>query len=260
MSEEEAVWPGHPTLSAIIPVRNRGGARLENCVRSLRWQRLPEGVTLEIVISDYGSDDAHRADVEAIAARHDARVVFTPERGVWNRSRALNIGIQASRAFWTFCTDVDMIFAPNFVASLLEAHQDTSRDAMIHCRCHDLPESVPLEPWQAEDFPKLLAEAEVRRTKGTGACQSARRSFFHRVRGYDERYTFWGAEDVDMTARAQRAGLDIVWVSDRTQMLHQWHPKELSRRPWNFRLNRWRYRLTKWQIAKNPGGWGGVGR
>jgi hypothetical protein len=65
-----------PQISAIIPVRNRSGVGLTNCLRSLRWQELDE-VALEIVVSDFGSDPEHAKSIEQAAAEHRARVVRT---------------------------------------------------------------------------------------------------------------------------------------------------------------------------------------
>ncbi|HVI00844.1 MAG TPA: glycosyltransferase family A protein [Enhygromyxa sp.] len=111
-----------PELTAVIPVRNRTGTRLDNCLRSLRWQELPAGA-LEIVITDFGSDPEHAAALRELAERHDAELVRVETEEIWNRSRALNFGIQRARGRYVFCTDADMIFAPNFIATLLDAQR-----------------------------------------------------------------------------------------------------------------------------------------
>ena len=245
----------NPTLTTVIPVRNRSGVRLENCLRSLRWQDV-EPATHEIVLSDFGSDDTHRRSIDRLSSAYGVRVVRTDTEEVWNRSRALNIGVQAGRGAYVFCTDADMIFQPNFVSSLLEVHSGEGCDHMIHCRCHDLPESAGEQVWQQQDFEGLRAKGVVRAVMGTGACQSAPTAYFHAVRGYDEKYRYWGAEDVDMTARARRYGLKVVWVSNRTSMLHQWHETMKNDRKLLWRINRWRYRLTKHIVVKNRRGWG----
>jgi glycosyltransferase involved in cell wall biosynthesis len=245
-----------PLISAIIPLRNRSGDRLENCLRSLRWQGLP-GEQVEIVISDFGSQGEHRAATAASARAFGARVVYEPTQEVWNRSRALNIGIQAARGEFLFCTDVDMIFAPNFLATAASVQHRYGGRAMVLCHCSDLPESVPMRPWALEDFPWLQGEAALRQTSGTGACQIASRDFFEFARGYDEKFLYWGAEDVDMTARASRYGLTLAWMDDAvTSMLHQWHPTTKNDRRLRFHLNRLRYKLTKHRVVKNPQGWG----
>lgn len=245
----------NPSLSVIIPVRNCSGLRLSNCLRSLRWQQV-DAAELEIILSDCGSEPEHQRALDELAEPVGARIVRTPAAGSWNRSRALNLGIRAARAEFLLCTDADMLFAENFVPAVLGAHRGSSHELMVHCQCHDLSSEAPERAWASADFPALRAQASARPTRATGACQSAGRAFFERVRGYDERYLGWGYEDLDMTSRARRAGLEIRWVSEETSMLHQWHPTRRHDRPLRRWLNCWRYRLTRHIVVKNRAGWG----
>ena len=244
-----------PELAVIIPVRNRAGIRLANCLRSLRWQQV-DSARIEIIISAFGSSADCRPSIDSLALEHQATVVVTDTNEVWNRSRALNIGIQASQAPWLLCTDVDMIFAPNFVSTILKTHHQSERLSMIHCDCLDLPSDLPLRAWDSQDYSRLHKSCVRREVVATGACQSTCRSFFFYAQGYDEKYTYWGHEDRDMTNRAQAYGLDLVWISDRTSMLHQWHPTMKRDRIWQYRFNKFRYYLTKRQVIKNRDGWG----
>lgn len=248
--------PDTPLLSVIVPVRNRAGRRLENCLRSLRWQDLPED-EVEVIVSDFGSAPEMRAATAALAERFGARVLFTPAEEVWNRSRALNIGIRAARGRYVLCTDADMIFAPTFLRTLVEAQREAEDGALVVCRCRDLPDDVPEQVWQRSDYPALLARAPFREKLGTGACQMARREAFARLHGYDEQYVFWGMEDNDFRFRARRAGLAERWVHERTSMLHQWHPSDRGTRPVRKMLNDLRFHLTKWRRVKNRRRWGG---
>ncbi len=244
-----------PRLSTIVPLYNRSGVRLLNCLRSLRWQQLEAGEH-EIVISDFSNDPGHRRSIDELAAQMEARVVRTPDPGAWSKSRALNLGIQASRGEYLLCTDVDMIFQENFVPTLLTAHRSGSRESMLHCQCFDLPEELQDHECTGAEYAELRSRASQRTTLATGACQSAPREFFFRVRGYDEQFKHWGYEDLDMTWRAGRAGLEIRWVSDHTSMLHQWHPGLRQARPLHRWANCWRYRLTRHIVVKNRSGWG----
>ncbi|HLT38569.1 MAG TPA: glycosyltransferase family A protein [Enhygromyxa sp.] len=242
-------------ISAVIPVRNRTGTRLDNCLRSLRWQDL-DGAALEIVIVDFGSDPEPAAELRELSERHAAALVRVETREIWNRARALNYGIQRARGRYVFCTDADMIFAPNFVATLLDEQRRAQGRAFVVCHCRDLPEAIEEQPWTREDFAELLAAAPFRKATGTGACQVAEREFFERVRGYDEGFSFWGQEDNDMRFRAGRAGLREVWVQERTAMLHQWHPSDRGKKPLRKSLNDVRFHLTKRVTVKNWRGWG----
>lgn len=243
------------TLTVVIPIRNRGGDRVGNCLRSLRSQDAPTG-SFEVVLSDYGSDAQHLAGLRELAREHGARVVHTPARGVWNRARALNLAIRPLQTEYVFCTDADMIFARNFVSTLFAAQERAHGKAIVLCQCRDLPEDVPLQRWDEGDFVQLLARSEFRERLGTGACQMAKRSFFFDVRGYDEKFVFWGAEDVDMSRRAVRFGLEPLWVESETNMLHQWHATLRKQRPFLKFLNDARYHLTKYQVRKNSSRWG----
>ncbi|MFN3198352.1 MAG: glycosyltransferase family 2 protein [Bradymonadia bacterium] len=245
-----------PLISAIIPIRNRSSDRLENCLRALRWQDLPDD-QYEVILSDFGSSPEEARLLLEMAERHGARVVRTDTDEVWNRSRALNYGIRAARGDFVFCTDADMIFAPNFLSTLLSTQQANADQAFVVCRCRDLPESVPEQPWRFEDFPDLLSKADFREKLGTGACQMAKRSFFNDIRGYDEGFKFWGMEDNDMKFRATRSGLSLIWVHEQTSMLHQWHPSDRGKRPFRKFLNDVRFHVSKYRRRKNLVRWGG---
>ncbi len=248
---------GSPLISAIIPLRNRGGTRLDNCLRSLRWQTFPAD-QLEIVLSDFGSDPSFSAELRELGERHDARVVCSATDAIWNRSKALNIGIRSARGRYVFCTDADMIFSPDFVQALADAQERHRGQAMVMCRCRDLSETVPEQPWERDDFPRLLDQASFRERLGTGACQMASKERVGALRGYDEGYKFWGLEDTDMRFRAARAGFTEAWVHDDTAMLHQWHPSDRKKKPLRKFMNDARFHLTKYVTVKNWRGWGKV--
>lgn len=246
-----------PRLSAIIPVRNRSGTRLRNCLASLRWQDVDPG-DLEIVLSDFGSDDDHAASIRELADRYDAKVARSEEFGDWNRSRALNLGIQHATAEYVVCTDADMIFAPSFVPAILAVHDRMPGEALVVCKCSDLPKTVPEKDYAREDIAYLHDSARHRKSIGTGACQSATREFFFHSRGYDETFVHWGSEDTDMRDRALRHGLEMVWISDQTEMFHQWHPTSRYSRLLQNRKNAIRYWFTRHQVVKNLERWGNL--
>ena len=242
-------------ISALIPIRNRSGPRLENCLKSLRWQDY-NPAEVDIIIADYGSSEEHLPNMRELAECYNAKIVRIEEHGVWNRSKALNHGIQHTTSKFVFCTDVDMIFAPNFVSTVLMTQARQNDQAFIICHNRDLPEHIEMKVWSLEDIPYLLGEANFRLTSGTGPCQVAHREFFERIRGFDEGYKFWGQEDNDMRYRAGSAGLREVWIHDQTAMLHQWHPSDRRKRPVRKSLNDLRFNLTKRITVKNWLGWG----
>ena len=244
-----------PTTTVVIALRDRSGQRLDNCLRSLAWQDVTRE-SVEIVLSDFGSSAAQRERLIAMAQAHRARVIHTTTEEVWNKSRALNIAIRQARGHYVLCTDADMIFAPNFLSTLLAVQREEEDGAFVLCRSRDLPEELAERAWTEADLPELVACSELRARQGTGACQMATRAFFERVRGYDEGYKRWGQEDSDMTYRAGRFGLRHRWIDDETVMLHQWHPSNRKRWPLRKTLNDIRFHLTKRIVTKNPRQWG----
>jgi glycosyltransferase involved in cell wall biosynthesis len=255
-----------PRLSVIVPIRNRSGDRLENCLRSLRWQEGIEADQVEVIVVDFGSDLEHREAVEKACAQFEAKIERVEITGMWNRSKALNHGLRAARGVYLFCTDVDMIFSPNFLEEMMKAHRAAEsrgaldmpqRGVIVFSRCQDLPASFEMRSYELEDYDALLSISDQRGTNGTGACQSAHRDLFYALRGYDEAFQHWGAEDDDLRHRALKYGLSPQWISPVASMLHQWHPTTKHQRPIRKRLNQWRLYATRWRIKKNHREWGG---
>jgi glycosyltransferase involved in cell wall biosynthesis len=235
----------------VIPLRNRTGIRLENCLRSLRWQKLPAPAALEIVLSDFGSDPEGASSIDAIAKRFDARVIRTCTDETWNRSRALNVALRTVQTPISFCTDADMLFEDSFVATILDELREAPGRAIVLCRCRDLPDLGPERPFEEREYPELKAGATMRVAMGTGACQATATDWFNSVGGYDEKYVYWGFEDKDMVHRAAKAGLELRWIHERTSMLHQWHPRTIANRRARIYLNKIRYYLTRGIVVKN---------
>ncbi|MBK9258520.1 MAG: glycosyltransferase [Polyangiaceae bacterium] len=247
---------GAPLLSVVIPLRNRSGVRLENCLRSLRWQEGVPGEDVEIVSSDFGSVPEHRDALQEAAKAHGATVYYTPTQGLWNRSRALNIGIKRARGQYTFCTDVDMVLAPTFFKTLLDTQEKLGGRGLLMCQCLDLGKETEGRVVDFADLESWKRSATYRSARGLGGCQCAETQWFHGVRGFDEKYTYWGAEDNDLARRAEKDGRVLEWITERTYMLHQWHPTAEFDRPWLVKKNRWRLKWTGWIVRKNWFGWG----
>jgi glycosyltransferase involved in cell wall biosynthesis len=245
-----------PLLTVVLPIRNRSGVRLENCLRSLRWQKGLAAVDVDIIISDFGSSSEHRDLVVSAAATYGARVQYTAVDGLWNRSRALNIGVKRAKGKFTLCTDVDMVMAPTFLRVLMNEQEKLDGRGFLLCQSRDLEPDTEGKPIPLDEYDTYLKTTTMRPMHGMGGCQCAETTWFHSVHGYDEGYTYWGAEDTDMVGRAQRDGRVIQWVTEKTAMIHQWHPTTKYDKPWLVRKNRWRLTLTGWIVRKNRRGWG----
>ena len=108
--------------------------------------------------------------------------------------------MQAARGNYVMCTDVDILFAPNFLKEVTDTLSQGNR--FVVCRCRDLPPDTENTPYTPEGFSDLHGRSQYRHLLGTGACQAVRKEWFYDVRGYDEKYIYWGYEDRDMFRRA----------------------------------------------------------
>jgi hypothetical protein len=255
------------TVAVAVAVRQRGGARVANFLRTLRAQSLPERC-VDITVCDFGSDAAAVAELTALCREHRARLVLAGEQaGEWNKSWALNIALRhgAEHARWVLPTDIDMLFGPNFIETLIRAHL-AHEPALVLAQFKDLPPETPLAGVDVvADFDRLAREAEWVGEHAVGPCLSTSRAWCFRVRGFDERMNLWGYMDQDYAERARRDGLREVWIHDRALMLHQWHPRKFEVHrddPAQQALMQARYEgnrqlfETDETIARNAAGWG----
>lgn len=221
--------PGSLPLSIVIPIRNRAGADVRNSLASLGWQR--GGRPWEVILVSHGSDPGVDAALREIAVEAGASLITvgTPA-DPWSKPLALNTGIRATDPAIAFvmAMDGDMILADNMLETVLAELRDDPQKIVL-CQSTDLPEDcvLPEDPEAIRtQFAQLRERATVRGKFGTGGIQAMSRSFIVEARGYDEDMLWWGALDTDLVRRAEAAGLRTSWVTERTAMLHQWHPRK----------------------------------
>jgi len=106
------------TVSVIAPCRNEA-AHVDAFCDAVAAQRLPEGVVLEVLVADGGSDDGTRARLEARAAA-DARFVVVDNPGSIV-STGLNACIARARGEVIVRLDLHTTYADDYVAECLAA-------------------------------------------------------------------------------------------------------------------------------------------
>lgn len=210
-------------LSVVIGFRDWGIERL-----SLSLRNMVPSVTScggEVIVCDYASGDevAVREAVEGSGAR----VVRVPRASRWSRSRALNAALSVSQGDTLISTDADMLFTPNAFEEILKC-AEANRGAFHVLQCRDLPEQFDAAFFQnSEGIPwDMLEQHSVFRPRyGMGGMIAFPRSAYLQVRGFDERMSVYGGEDIDLAKRLQRLGLTQNWLrSDNARMYHIWHP------------------------------------
>src|SRR3989304_1216233 len=188
-------------ITFVMVIKNRDRIRAERCINSLLDQTYP----CEVIVVDYGSDDMSWysevfGKVGFIAVRRNTKV--------FNKCRALNIGFKHARTRYVVSTDIDIIFAPNFAEEIIKVFEKTPR-AIVLCQKVDLDEEGK--------------EIEFHEPSASGSCIAIEKAWIDDVHGYDEFYTYWGRADNDLVDRAKQDGYEVVWITDKTKMYHQWH-------------------------------------
>lgn len=196
-------------ISVVVPTYNRVH-ELRRVLPSLLEQGLvPE--LYEIVIADSNSNDG-TAEFLAQVARETARVRHLP--GPYpGRAAARNAGIAASRGAIVLFNDSDIIASRD----LLERH--VARHAQL--RCAVVGQEVQVRSW--EDYLEKRDHPELRKPLHPPARRrlswlyfltgnaSVRRADLEAVGGFDESFTGYGHEDLELGYRLQRSGVPIVY-------------------------------------------------
>jgi hypothetical protein len=254
------------TVAVVFSLKNRAGMRLRNCLRTLRAQTVPDHC-IDITICDYGSEPDQLREVALLCQQFGVRLIALRQHDDgWSRTWCLNVGIRHTPDYarTVLFSDVDMLFAPDFIGTLIRCH------LVVGGRCFgtidwlNLPEGTVKDDTDVvRQFWALAKQGTRQGWAGCGGCQSADRAWLFDVRGFDERITMY-EEDTDLERRAGMAHMWIPQLQGHTEMLHQWHLKgrevaEMDGRGAAFREMEEQHRqilLSSHTIERNPTGWG----
>ena len=210
-----------PELTVVIPTYDRVDT-LVHVIPSLLRQDV-RADRYEIVVADSLSTDG-TADYLARTAAEYSRLRHLP--GSYNgRAMARNAGIAAARGKIILFTDADIIAATDLISRHLEHHRTRDRLAVVgqELQVASLAEYERLRAHPRERRP--LHPASRRRLSWlyflTGNASVAK-SELDRVGGFDEAFTGYGHEDLELGFRLQKAGLRIVYEPRATN--YHWHP------------------------------------
>jgi len=215
-------------VTVLIGIRNRADYRLVNALRSIRAQTHQ---AVQIIVVDYGSEQNHSRLIRSACLRYGADFVRIDHAPVWSRSRCLNIGIRRATTKFVLASDADVVFSPRYLSDAIAALKDFPF-SVICSPMLDLPETSSdffrkasetgddpqVENWKKQCSPRLDWEFHP----GVVITYT---SFFKLIRGYDEHYELWGAEDVDLLRRLTYLGVKPRGHGAASYYLHQWHAK-----------------------------------
>lgn len=205
-------------ISVVIPTYNRADS-LAVVLPSLLDQTFDPD-SYELLLCDAGSTDETE---ELVRGFDDPRIVFTPgeNRG---RSGARNRGVREARGDLILFTDADIIAEPDLLEQHYLFHQSFPGDAVVGCEVQvDTLEEYAefrLDP-QAH-----ARHSETRKTVPwyyfmTGNA-SARKADLLRVGIFDEDFTGYGHEDLELGYRLQKSGCTLHY--NPYAVNYHWHP------------------------------------
>ncbi len=239
-------------LSLVFSYRDREVDRVKRCLDSLSTQT---DANFKVIFVDYGSNDQFRKEIESLVNSYDfCEYIYSHTyQQFWNRSKALNIGIQLVDTPYYATTDIDLIFEPNFIEVM---RSEMGPDKFVHGHALFLEEGF-------SDYKNLdkLNKSNLDQSKAGvqyGLFQLVPTKVIRQLDGFDEFFRIWGLEDVDLNKRLLALGLKENWIDPlKTHAWHQWHPHigdPLFTRDWYRFMEDYFFRQTS--SKRNNGNWG----
>lgn len=199
-----------PELSVVIPTYNRFDT-LAHVLPTLLAQDLAPS-EYELLVCDSNSDDGTAQYLARLRAEHPG-VRHLP--GAYSgRAAARNAGIAAARGTIVLFNDADILASPNLLSTHLRRHRERTGVAVVglEVQVKDLAEYV-----FKRDHPQARGHLHPASRKKlswlyflTGNA-SVRRSDLLRAGSFDESFTGYGHEDLELGYRLQRMGIEILY-------------------------------------------------
>ena len=250
-------------LTVVIPNKNRLDINTNSTkwlLKSLQWQVCND--FFDVVFVDGGSNNYKEIKqfIESYNGKYSMKVLQKDIEG-WNKCLLNNFGIKNATGEYILCTDADMIFAKNFISTVIENLEENTfieaKTMYLKGFISNRIYSGELDPYNNLDTCKV---GRIKRKTTCGGCQCTHIKNWTKLRGYNEEVA-WLGEDQEILARAYRIQLNVKWIGEEwnnVMIFHQPHEvrnntqEELNKK-WS---NRYLSRHPNLDINKN--GWGGM--
>ena len=206
-------------LAILYPYRNREISRLRKSFDSLTKQTSDK---FEVYFVDYGSEPKLAGQVKQLCEEYGFinYRYYATQFQPWNKSKALNSVIRSLIHDFCFIADVDYIFYNEFIETCLRLIKNKKVYYFQIGYLSDLETDKFNSFREFQNYRVSTHEATGPTLIPTGILKD--------IRGFDEFYHCWGAEDTDLHVRMQNANKKIEFYKDRVLILHQWHPSYRS--------------------------------
>ena len=206
-----------PEISVVIPTYNRLDT-LSYVLPTLLAQDLPVS-EYELLVCDSNSTDGTAEYLAELQAAHPT-VRHLP--GAYSgRAAARNAGIMAARGAIVLFNDADILASPNLLSTHMRRHRERTGIAIVGLEV------------QVKDFAEYVFKRDRPEARGhlhppsrkklswlyflTGNA-SVRRTDLLRAGCFDESFTGYGHEDLELGYRLQRLGVDILYEPLRREL------------------------------------------
>jgi glycosyltransferase involved in cell wall biosynthesis len=212
-------------ISVVIPTYNRIDT-LAEVLPTLLDQSL-DASSYEIIVADSESSDGTAGFLRELSARTaPGRVRHLP--GAYSgRAAARNAGIAAARAPVIMFTDADILASPQLLERHLAGHREANGKRVAVVGCELQVRSLDDQRAQRDrpETRKPLHKPSRTRISWlyflTGNA-SARREDLEAVGKFDESFTGYGHEDLELGYRLEKHGVELRYDSDAVN--YHWHP------------------------------------
>ena len=214
-------------VSVVIPTYRRKDALLR-ALRSLASQSIAPA-EYEVIVVVNGADDGTREAAESSAQPYALRVLWQGKSG---RAAACNTGVAAAQAEVVVLLDDDMEASPRLLEEHLKAHGAGPRLGVMGAAPITVSPSAPAPTaYIARKFNRHLehlarAGAPLALRDFYSGNFSIRRDLFASVHGFDERFTIYGNEDLELSLRLTAAGVSLVYAP--AAIAHQSYDKDFD--------------------------------
>lgn len=204
-------------ISIVVPTYNRAET-LAKVLPSLLEQDYPD---YEILFCDSNSTDETGKILEELSSPK----IIHLKGNYRGRGEARNAGLKAAKGEIVLFTDADIIAEPNLLSEHARFHRENPKAAVVGCE-------VQVNSYR--EYQEVRKNPEQRRTLHppsrkelswlyflTGNASAARESLMS-VGGFDDNFTGYGHEDLELGYRLQRSGLKILY--NRLAVNYHWHP------------------------------------
>jgi len=220
LSVDDVRPPAGPSVSVLIPSHERRDA-LRRALTSLAGQRTES--EFEVVVSVDGSTDGTLEMLAAFPAPYELRVVTGRRRG---RAGALNAALREARGALIVILDDDMEVGETFVESHRRNHTPSSRLAVLGA----VPVDVrPGDPQVARYIARRFGDHMVRLADPAhvfvtrdfySGNVSLPASALREIGGFDESFTVYGNEDVELALRLRAIGVTLRFDAEARASQH----------------------------------------